>query len=590
MELAHLALTQLSVSAANMRARKKLPDVTDLIPSVRVRGVLTPLLVRSTADPDHFEVVAGRRRYHAVLAIAGEGSEAPLLPCAIMAEGDDAAALEASIIENYAREDPDEVTQWVSFTRLIREGRSLGQIAATFGMEEPQVKRILALGNLLPRIRELYAKGEIDAFSIRHLTLASRAKQAEWLALYRDPAAHAPTGQALKNWLLGGQSIPVTVALFDVALYADPIITDLFGDDQWFSNADSFWTLQREAIASLRKTYLDIGWADVVVMEPGQYFQRWEHEKVGKKAGGKVYIAVSRQGEVEAHEGWLTTREARRQERSAQSVQDQPVRRAELASTLQAYIDLHRHAMVQTALAQHSGVALRLMLAHAVAGSWLWNVKPDPLRAPTPAIAESHEHCKARTEFGKVRMAAKALLGFEPDNTPLTGDRGADIAVLFQHLLTLTEEEVHSVLAIVMAETLAVGSAIVETAGIELAVDPVTCWQPDDAFLGLLRQRAVLGALIGEVAGEAVATSNAHEKVKTLRGILGDCLAGANGRPKAEPWAPRWLRFPATTYFAREDIEAGTGDEDGMSEAGGATSCTNDDTETGEECDIDPDF
>lgn len=556
MELAHFALTQLSVSAANMRHARKLPDVSDLIPSVRARGVLTPLLVRPSAMTDQFEIVAGRRRYHAVLAIAGDGGEPPLLPCAIMAEGDDAAALEASIIENYARSDPDEVTQWVSFTRLIREGRSVAQIAATFGMEEAQVKRILALGNLLPRIRELYAKGEIDALSIRHLTLASRAKQTEWLALHRDPDGHAPTGQQLKNWLLGGQSIPVTVARFDVACYPDPIITDLFGDERWFSNAESFWTLQREAIATLRQTYLDAGWSDVVVMEPGDCFQRWEHEKVGKAKGGKVYISVTRAGEVEAHEGWLTTREARKQERGEYSGTAKPVHRPELTAPLQAYVDLHRHAMVQAELVRQPGVALRLMVAHTIAGSWLWNVKADPLRAPTPAMAESHEQCAARVEFKTAEEIARGLLGIEPDRGAITGGTGADIATLFERLLTLSDDDVLSILAVVMAETLAVGSPVVETIGVYLAIDPLTHWTADDAFLSLLRQRALLGALIGEVAGDAIAASNAQEKIKTLRGILGDSLAGANGRTKAEPWAPRWLHFPAREYVGQYDIKA----------------------------------
>src|SRR3546814_13086911 len=111
MELTHLTLSQLTVSAANMRAGRKLPDVTDLIPSVRARGVLVPLLVRPRADDERFEIVAGRRRFHAVLALSEEGGETPLLPCAVMAEGDDAAALAASIIENFARQDHGEVEQ-----------------------------------------------------------------------------------------------------------------------------------------------------------------------------------------------------------------------------------------------------------------------------------------------------------------------------------------------------------------------------------------------------------------------------------------------------------------------------------------------
>lgn len=562
MELAHLAISQLSVSAANMRSGRKLPDVTDLIPSVRARGVLTPLLVRRGTETNQFEIVAGRRRYHAALAIAEDGNEPPLLPCAIMAEGDDAAALEASIIENHARQDPDEVAQWASFTRLVKEGRSLAQIAATFGMEDIQVRRVLALGNLHPRIRELFAKGDIDALSIRHLTMASRAKQAEWLALHRDPQGYAPTGQALKNWLLGGQSIPTTVALFDLVSYPDPIVTDLFGTERWFSNADSFWALQGEAVAALRQDYLDKGWTDTVVMEIGQHFQRWEHEKVGMTKGGKVFISITRQGEVEAHEGWLSMREARRRERGKTEAQDQARSRPELTSTLRSYFDLHRHAMVQAALVQQPGVALRLMVANAIGGSWLWNVKPDPLRTTNAAIADSHAGCRARAEFTEARLAAQRSLGMDGDADTLTGDTGMETEAVFRHLLTLTDEAVMAILAVVMAELLAVSRGIIAAAGVELAIDPISYWRADDAFLALLHQRDLLLTLIGEVAGEAVAASNATEKVKTLRGIFSDCLAGTNGRTKAEPWAPRWLHFSVTDGTDHDEDDSGNGGSD----------------------------
>src|SRR3546814_19925761 len=85
-----------------------------------------------------------------------------LLPCAILEPGDDADAIEASLIENMARLDPDEVTQWESFVRLVKEGRKVEDIAATFGLPDLAVKRVLALGNLLPTIRTIYAKEEIE--------------------------------------------------------------------------------------------------------------------------------------------------------------------------------------------------------------------------------------------------------------------------------------------------------------------------------------------------------------------------------------------------------------------------------------------
>ena len=133
MILEHIALAQLSLSPANMRAKEKKADLANILPSVRERGILVPLLVRPNGGEDQYEIVAGRRRYLSAQAIAEErDGEFPPLPCAIMEEGDDAAALEASLIENVARLDPDEVSQWETFARLIKEGKAPDEIAATF--------------------------------------------------------------------------------------------------------------------------------------------------------------------------------------------------------------------------------------------------------------------------------------------------------------------------------------------------------------------------------------------------------------------------------------------------------------------------
>ena len=140
MELKHIDIACLSISPANMRGVKKAPDLTNILPSVRARGVLVPLIVRQNGSPTTYEIVAGKRRYHAALIVAQEEGSVEPLPCAIMEAGDDAAALEASLIENIARLDPDEVTQWETFTRLVKEGRSPDDISLTFGLTALQVK------------------------------------------------------------------------------------------------------------------------------------------------------------------------------------------------------------------------------------------------------------------------------------------------------------------------------------------------------------------------------------------------------------------------------------------------------------------
>jgi ParB family chromosome partitioning protein len=223
-----------------------------------------------------------------------------------MQPGDDAAALEASLIENIARLDPDEVSQWETFARLIKEGRGVPEISRTFGITERMVNQRLALGNLLPKIREAYRNEEIDAETIRHLTLASKAQQKEWLTLFGDQEQQAPRGTQLKHWLFGGQSVSTKVALFPVEEYQGKIVSDLFGEDSYFADTEAFWRLQNDAVAARRAAYLEAGWQDVTVLVPGARFISWEHEKTPKKKGGKVFITISPRGEVEMHEGWLS--------------------------------------------------------------------------------------------------------------------------------------------------------------------------------------------------------------------------------------------------------------------------------------------
>ena len=268
MKLDFIELGNLSIAAANMRGKGKDPDVADLMPSIRARGVLVPLLVRPNCSEGRFEIVAGRRRFTAVGAVAREGGAVRPIPCAILDEGDDADALEASMLENLARVQPDEVSQWEAFVALVKAGRSVEEVADSFGFEPRAVKRILALGNLLPRIRSLYRGGDIDAGTVRHLTLASKSQQKAWLALFDNEGAYCPTGHQLKGWLFGGTAIAVKHALFDVAETKAAIVADLFGEDSFFADSDAFWSAQMAAIEARKAEYLEAGSGSALGITP----------------------------------------------------------------------------------------------------------------------------------------------------------------------------------------------------------------------------------------------------------------------------------------------------------------------------------
>jgi ParB family chromosome partitioning protein len=554
MDLMHIPLTELKIAKTNVRHGVKKADFKDLIPSIKERGILQPLLVRPNGQG--YEIVAGRRRFLAACELEKEGTAIDAVPCAVMARGDDAEAVEASLIENVARLPMDEMDQFEAFQRLLKEGRSVEDIAHVFGVTELTVKRRLAIANLHPKIRTLYRAEEIDSETLRALTLATKQQQKDWLALWDDEEQHAPRGHTLKKWLLGGENIPTSIALFDLATYQGEIITDLFGEEKFFANPEGFWTLQDAAIEAKRGDYLDQGWPRVEIMPRGQHFYQWEFQKVPKKKGGAVWIAVSERGEVEIREGYVSREEARKREKKERGEAEAPKAvKSELSAPMQNCVELHRLAAIRLELLNHPQVALRLTLAHMIVGSSLWMIKPEPMRAAKPEIGGSLAVNPATGYFEERRKELLSLLGFEEDRDRLVRPNSDDygVASLFAQLLKLPDDEVLRLVGLAMAETLSAGTATAELAG---AVTGATLkdWRPDDTFFDLLNGKDVVNSLLADIGSPAIADANKAEPAKVQKGIIKDILRGENGREQNADWLPAYFRFPPKAHSERGGI------------------------------------
>jgi ParB family transcriptional regulator, chromosome partitioning protein len=562
MQLTTIALEALSISRANMRHSKRPPDIADILPSVRARGILVPLLVRPNGQPGHYEIIAGRRRYFAARAIAEEADSSALvaLPCAILDDSDDAAALEASLIENIARLDPDEIAQYETFARLLREGRSIEQIALTFGISERQVRQRLAIGTLHPRLRKLYAADAIDNSTLQLLTLATKSQQAAWLKLLDDPEAYAPTGQRLKSWLMGGAAIPTSNALFPLADYPGTIIIDLFGEDSYFGDSDLFWPLQMAAIEQRAQALREAGWQSVVILERGERFSSYDHVRHPKAKGGRAYLAIGHDGTLAEHLGYISQKEARRIAKGA-AMDDAPAvpkAKPEVTQAMANYLALHKQAAVRLELAHQPRMALCLLLLWLLTGSRNLSAKPDPQQAHSPAIEASLAQNRAQTLFNVRRAERLAQLGIsgEPGDS-LTGC-GTDIDrdALFAQLCRMEDCDIHLLLATITAELLCPTDPAIETIGGAAQIGMALYWTPDDIFFELLRDKATINAMLGEVAGADVAAGNVKEPVKVQKAILQDCIEGRNGRSAAGHWLPQWLRFGASGVQDKVGISA----------------------------------
>lgn len=551
MQLQHIELDQLKTATVNVR-KKGGKDIADLVPSIRALGLLQPLLVRPNCEG--FEIVAGQRRYNALVSLAteNEGQSDPV-PCIVMDKGDDARAIEASLAENLVRLPMDEIDQYKAFAALVKQGESVEDIASRFGITERLVKQRLAIANIIPPILTAYRKGDIHPETLRILTMATSKQQRKWLELYRSDDEHAPEGYRLKCWLFGGAEIATDNALFDIADYDGSIVSDLFGEERFFSDAETFWTHQNKAIAKVKETYLADGWTDVVVLDVGEYFPSYDYVDTDKEDGGKVYVHIARDGEVTFYEGQLSRKDIKAREKAAEKGNDKNPAKPELTKSMQNYLDLHRHSAVRTELLKDSGIALRLAVAQIIAGSPIWQVEADPQKVNTEAIRESLEANKAEAAFNEEREQVRALLGMEPDDYPTLvprrqqWGRSHDLHEIFARLLAMSDTDVMQVLTFTIAECLPCGTAMVDVLGKLLGVDMAKSWKPDDTFFDLLRDKQAINAMLGEAAGKNAADANIAETAKTQKKIIKNCLNGT--RANADPdWQPRYMEFPMRSY------------------------------------------
>ena len=554
MNLQQISLDQLKTTTVNVR-KKGGKDIADLLPSIRSLGLLQPLLVRPNCEG--FEIVAGQRRYHALCALAAEtdGTAEPV-PCIVMEDGEDARAIEASLAENLARLPMDEIDQYRAFAALVKQGLDAEEIAARFGVTERLVRQRLAIANLYGPILTAYRRGEVDGSTVRLLTMATTSQQKAWWKLHTSEDEWAPTGYQLKNWLFGGAQIPTDNALFDLSDYPGAIIGDLFGEEKYFGEAETFWTHQNAAIAAAKERYLADGWSDVIVLDIGEHFPAYDHVDTAKEDGGKVFVTAGRDGAVTFYVGQLSRKDIRAREKAKESGETdeaEAVNKPELTKAMQKYLDLHRHSAVRTALLADSGIALRLVVAQIIAGSDLWAVHAEPQKAASEAIAESLATNGAETAFADEREAVRELLGIETGGraslVPLKGDwqKMPDLHDLFDRLLAMSDEDVMRVLTFVAAETLASGTAMVEALGMLLGVDMTKSWQPDDTFFDLLRDKRAINAMVGEIAGKDAANANIAETAKVQKKIIRNCLDGTR-QAEIENWQPRYMAFPMRGY------------------------------------------
>lgn len=344
-----------------------------------------------------------------------------------------------------------------------------------------------------------------------------------------------------------------------MADYTASIVSDLFSEESYFTDSSEFWERQNAAIAAKREAYIADGWK-VTVLDVGEYWHGWEYGEASKEDGGGVFITCTTKGEVTFHKGFMPRAQAQKLAAIKNGSAEAKPARAEITKAMENYIGLHRHAAVQAELMHCPNIALRLSVAHMIAGSGLWNVEADPKRADNNTIADSLAAAQATIAIAEERAEIRTILGIEDKEetdtiakTKHNWWQRRDLGSIFEALLSLDDAIVMRIMAFVMAETLQAQSHIVQTMADQFGTDMRDWWKPDTAFFGLLRDKEAITEMVREVAGDEAANANITATAKVQKTIITDCLSG-NRTMKADNWLPRYMERDARDYTDRYPV------------------------------------
>ncbi len=144
-------------------------EIEELSASIREKGVLQPILVRSApGNTGSYQIIAGERRWR-----AAQKAGLHAVPV-IVREMDDLEVLEIGIIENIQRADLNAIEEARGYRVLMdRFGRTQDALAHTVGKSRPHIANMLRLLALPEAVQDHVLHGRLSAGHARALVTAN---------------------------------------------------------------------------------------------------------------------------------------------------------------------------------------------------------------------------------------------------------------------------------------------------------------------------------------------------------------------------------------------------------------------------------
>lgn len=228
--------------------------------SIAALGQLVPIIVvaatNSEGKPIH-KIVAGHRRYEAIKEIGLQHIQAVIIP----ADTKDVALHAARLAENLHRKQVDPYEEAAAFKAMSIDGTSVSEIAAFNGVTPHYVKQRMALAELDPAFVAHARKHNIQINVMLAVAGLPQILQRQLKKSVGQDPWFFNNADNIKRWA-SSRRRSLATALFDTSqLDQKTIEADLFSNDKYTTDVDTFDSLQqRAAIELAAKIYADEGW------------------------------------------------------------------------------------------------------------------------------------------------------------------------------------------------------------------------------------------------------------------------------------------------------------------------------------------
>ncbi|CAM2821608.1 ParB/RepB/Spo0J family partition protein [Legionella pneumophila serogroup 1] len=193
--ITHLAVELLNSGKYQPRRQFDESVLDELASSIKVQGIIQPLIVRKIAE-ERYEIIAGERRWR-----AAKKAGLTYVPV-IIRNVDDNIALAFSLIENIQRENLNPIEEALALNRFREEFHMTHEdIAQMIGRSRVSVTNTLRLLSLDSRVIEMLNEGKIDMGHARSILKLSPEHQFQVACAVIEKQLNVRDTEALANRL-----------------------------------------------------------------------------------------------------------------------------------------------------------------------------------------------------------------------------------------------------------------------------------------------------------------------------------------------------------------------------------------------------